>query len=77
MTYFVDPFELFNGMASLYITAFVILGGLSMGGLSVGFFWNNCGCQAVHRIKERLAKWLRGHSRYVAIWYRLNRGVWG
>ena len=77
MANFMDPIELVNGMASLYITALLILGGLSLGGLSVGFFWNNCGCQVTHRIKGRLAKWVCGHSRCVAIWYRLNRGVWG
>ena len=71
-----DPIQLLASMPSLYFTAFLILGCLALGGLSIGFLWNSCGCQAHGSARCWLAE-KSGAGKYSPLWERLNRGVWG
>ena len=77
MANFMDPIQLLNSMPSLYITAYMALGSLSLCGLSIGFLWNSCGYQAIRSMKGWLAKKTRCHSQCSTLWDCLNKGVWG
>lgn len=72
-----DPIQLLASTPSLYFTAFLILASLSLGGLSIGFLWHSCGCQALHSASRWLAEKSGCHGKYSSLWERLNRGVWG
>ena len=77
MTHLSESLAPLKHLPSLYLSAVLIIGSLSLSGLVMGLLWNSYGCPAIARLKTRVAgKWKYSH-RYVALWDRLSRGILG